>query len=504
MSTLPVLKPQRTWIPILLILLLATGLSFYKIGAESLWNEELYSIHDTLLVRLVPLDLLIRITHIRPVYFILLRIWMLFGDSDAWLRSFSALCSIGNVFLTYRLGQKIAGKPVGWIASLMLALSPMSIYFAQMVRMYALGMLLGLLGSLALAHALEAPKTKFLGGWAVSRLLVFLTAPLNLTLLLPDLILFGATYRKQPKHLISFGKWLTVVMIACLPSAFSLVSGTLPFLRDAFDVSSKVTVSDQVASPPSFGEVVRKFKKFTAFPFPSTSSIMSRLLQAYTIVLIALAGLGFYKNRSANRLLWVAAWTFIPWIVHAAVSKTMLFDRYILYTMPYLLILLATGLVRVWQMHRLPAALIAVVYAIAITAGISRYYTVQDRQDWRGLATVISQHEQPGDLILLSIDSEKMPRALTHYYKGDTPIERIMGICTSPDIEKTEASLALSQIPPVKANVWLVCSSGFDEHVFPTILGDRLNLEAHWQFVNEVFYRQEDYMNLFKVTLKQP
>ncbi|MEM9907645.1 MAG: glycosyltransferase family 39 protein [Cyanobacteria bacterium P01_D01_bin.44] len=497
-----VFKPQRIWLPILLILLLSAGLNFYKIGVESLWNEELYSVHDALVLKLTPSGLLDRLIRIRPLYYIILRFWMMVSESDVWLRSFSALCGLGNVFLTYRLGRKIAGEQVGWVAALLLALSPMFIYFAQMVRMYALAMGLGLLGSLALTYALETSKAKYLGGWAICRVLVFLTAPLNATLLIPDTILFIIKFRQKPQKLIVFGKWLVLITLACVPSAFHLIVETLPFLKQALNVTDKVDASGSVASPPSPGEVIRKFKKFTAFPFPSTSGLMSLLLQIYTVVLIALTGLGFYKNRASSRLLWVAAWTFIPWMVHATVSKTMLFDRYILYTMPYLLILVAAGLVRVWKMHRITAAVIAIAYAIAITAGISRYYTVQDRQDWRGLTTFIGQNAQPGDVILLSIDSPKMPKALEHYYKGDIPIERIIGICSTPDVDKAEATLALNQLPSVKANIWLVCSSGFDEKVFPEVLGDRLSLEAHWQFVNEVFYRQEDYMNLFKVTPK--
>ncbi|MEO1402048.1 MAG: glycosyltransferase family 39 protein [Cyanobacteria bacterium J06635_1] len=505
MPTVSTAKPQYPWIPITLILFLSTGLGFYKLGAESFWIDELYSIYDATSLNLTLSDMLGRFTQIRPIYYILLRIWMLFGEGEAWLRSLSVLFGIGSVFLTYRLGRRIAGEKVGLLASLMLSLSPLFIHFSQMVRMYALGLFLALLGSLALAYALETPKQKYLGIWAITRALTFLAAPLNATLLFPDIILFGLKFRKQPKTLVVFGKWLILIVLACLPSTFALVSKTLPFLKKSLDITNKVTALSQVASPNEYGEFLRKFKKLTAFPFPSTSKLMSLFFQAYNLILLALAGLAFYKNRFSNRLLWVTAWAFVPWLIHAAVSKSMFFDRYIVYTMPYLLILIAAGLVRMWKMHRMTAALVAAVYAIAVTAGIGRYYMVQDRQDWRGLSEVISQHEQPGDIILHSLEAtnlDKLSNAFGYYYKGDALVTNLAGFCETPDIKKTDATLALENIPPIVTHLWLVCGSGFDEKVFQETFGEHLNLEAHWKFVNHAFYRQEDYMELFKVTPK--
>ncbi|NEO91442.1 MAG: hypothetical protein F6K56_14845, partial [Moorea sp. SIO3G5] len=143
---------QADWlwqsIPIALILLLAAGLYLYQLGTESLWVDELYSVNDA---KRLP-D---RLSLMRPLYYILLWLWMQFGSSDAWLRGLSVLFGLGSVFLTYQLGRRVAGKATGLIAALLLALSPLFINFAQMVRMYTLGTCLGLGGTLALVHALE-------------------------------------------------------------------------------------------------------------------------------------------------------------------------------------------------------------------------------------------------------------------------------------------------------------------------------------------------------------
>ncbi len=223
-------------------------LGFYQLGAESLWIDELYSVHDALLMKPAPLEIVNRFSQIRPIYYLLLRIWMVFGQDEVWLRSLSVLFGVGSVFLTYHLGRKIAGEAVGILASLMLALSPMFIYFAQMVRMYSVGTFLGILGSLFLALALGAPKAKYFAGWAVVRSLVFLTAPLNLALLVPDLILLGLTFRKQPQVLKDTAKWFLLIGILCLPSAYSLLAETLPFLKKALGLTENIAASQKAAS----------------------------------------------------------------------------------------------------------------------------------------------------------------------------------------------------------------------------------------------------------------
>ena len=221
--------------------------------------------------------------------------------------------------------------------------------------------------------------------------------------------------------------------------------------------------------------------------------------------MLSLAGLAFYKNRSASRVLWVAAWAFVPWFVHAAVSHRMLFDRYVFYTAPYLIILLAAGLVRVWRMNRVVATGVAIAYAIIVLMGLGRYYGVQDRQDWRALFEFINQNEQPGDTIIYSMElvsPEKFSNALKYYHKGDASMIYVQEFCERANITQPEALLELQQVSTSLEQTWLLCGSGFDQDKFQAALGDYGQVEGHWQFVNNAFYRQEDYMNLFKVTLK--
>lgn len=123
---------------LLAILLLAFGLRFYGLEAQSLWNDEGSS------VALAGRDLATiardaaRDIH-PPLYYWLLAAWTrLAGTSEVAVRSLSALLGVLLVALTYPLGRLLAGRWAGLAAALLAAINPFQVYYSQEARMYAL------------------------------------------------------------------------------------------------------------------------------------------------------------------------------------------------------------------------------------------------------------------------------------------------------------------------------------------------------------------------------
>lgn len=123
---------------LLAILILAVVLRVIFIGTHSLWLDELFSL------RFAGYDLPELIKEVAtfdnhpPTYYILLHYWIsLFGDSEASLRTPSAIFSSLSVFITYKVGELLFDKRVAAIAGLLLAASEFSIYYAQEARMYS-------------------------------------------------------------------------------------------------------------------------------------------------------------------------------------------------------------------------------------------------------------------------------------------------------------------------------------------------------------------------------
>lgn len=464
----------RQWIPIALILLLATALYLYQLGTESLWVDELFSIHDAKELKVIG---------VRPLYYILLRVWMQFGTSDAWLRGLSVLFALGSVFLTYQLGRRLTGKTTGLIAALLLALSPLFINHAQEVRMYTLSTFLGLGGTLALTDALEHPTTSSMCWWAGARLLTILTAPLNFLLLLPDIVLFGWRFRHQRRVLLAFGKWLLLIGILLLPFTFLLAKATPEFAGGWIAESPQPSVSD----------IVHLLTRFTRGWFDSPLNAIAwfykQFFKLYAVMWMCLLGVALL-NKQHPRLFWIATWAFLPsatLFLISQISIALWVERYLLFVCPYFLILLAAGFTRIWHWPRTVAIVVALIYIVGVGIGLAHYYTAQERADWRGVVQTINIKQEPGDTIGLFSDNYRLALALAHYYRGSAPIYLIEteAVPLNLKIDKSLVERGLHRLPPIKSRLWLVYQPSINkqqDQIYQTVIREQFSVQNHWTF----------------------
>jgi uncharacterized membrane protein len=136
-------KPRFEAIALGLIILFCIALRLYHLGAASLWSDEIFSRYyvDLFGLHYVLSDGLSKETN-PPTYYLLLQGWIaLWGSSEAALRSLSVVASTLCVPATYLLGRELGSKPRALAGALLCALCPMSVYFAQEARAYALLML---------------------------------------------------------------------------------------------------------------------------------------------------------------------------------------------------------------------------------------------------------------------------------------------------------------------------------------------------------------------------
>jgi mannosyltransferase len=472
----------KQWIPIGLIVLLATGLRFYQLSTESLWVDEMFSIRAA--ENFNPLST-------RPVYFALLGFWMQFGTSDAWLRTLAVLFGIGAVLLTYLLGRRVAKESIALISALIMAIAPLAIWHSQEIRMYSLSTFLTLGGTLALTYALEKPRYSSIAWWAVARLFALLTTPLNMLLLLPDTIIFGWKYRQQRRWLIVFGIGLLFIAIFWFPSAWKLAT-----------VSGPAFMEGHVAKKPKpdLTEVITTLTAFIAFwplsPIKSSPISLSYYL-LFTLMLVGLLSISVYiawKHRNrAPQLLWLLAWAFLPSasiLVISYIKSPIWGDRYLLFVSPYIFILLAAGFKQVWQWQRNIGVVLAIVYLLAVGGGLGHYYTTLDRNDWHGVEEVIRSNEKPGDVIVYYAPWPDNDESLTRYYQGDTPFYHID---RSPKIEtwgNRSVEKELSKVLPIKSRLWLLCWLLCDEEDMAvmqrTFVGEDFKVEIHKTFQSPI------------------
>jgi hypothetical protein len=131
------------WIITVLVLLLATALPWGRFG-HSLWSDEATSVWFA--QRPLPTLLTALCDPHPPGYYLLLKLWLRGGESEAWLRTLSLVVAIGTALLLRRWGRDLRpGDPgVGPLAALLLVTQPLQVWYAAEVRMYILAQALGL------------------------------------------------------------------------------------------------------------------------------------------------------------------------------------------------------------------------------------------------------------------------------------------------------------------------------------------------------------------------
>ncbi len=145
------MRNRSTLIAIVLIvgiMLLALGLRLYHLNAQSLWYDEGFSVY---LSHKSPGEIVSQTAaDIQPpLYYLMLHGWMkLFGDDEPAVRGLSVLFGVLTVPLIYGVARHLFRRHLaGLLAALLLAVSPLHIWYGQETRMYTLLVFLCLLSS---------------------------------------------------------------------------------------------------------------------------------------------------------------------------------------------------------------------------------------------------------------------------------------------------------------------------------------------------------------------
>jgi hypothetical protein len=433
-------------LPIMGILALASVLRFYQLGEESLWTDEVLSVRDTITGRGLPPQNLIR-----PLYYMLLRIWMVFGQSDAWMRGLSVIFGILSVYLIYRLGCLVANKATALLSAFMLACSPLAINHSQEVRMYMLSLCLGLAGSLIFISFLKMPTTKLGAWWLGLRLLAILSTPINLLLLIADGIIMATQFGSQ-RLLWRFKWWILTVCFLLTPIVIVLFDKLPGFFSK----------KQGATSPPNLRTVVGMLARLVVWPLDFSHGEISWFydsmfdLFAVSIVGLMLLAILLAFRQHNKAMLWNAILAFVPLVGIFTVSHLTNFGafsipRYILFTSPYVILMAAYALGTLWQSHKKVCLLTFTLYLIVVASNLNYYFTNPLREDWRGAAQTILSMEQDGDAIATL--SSNYQQAFSYYY-GNTTINHLE--LDGENVSFELFSESLCNLQDRYSNFWLI------------------------------------------------
>ena len=126
----------QIYVLLLAIILLALALRVYRLGHQSLWDDEAKSVW---VASWSVTEILVEQSQHEhpPLHYLLLHGWMpLAGESEFAVRFVSLFFGLLSVPMIYKLGEILANARLGLLAAFVAAISPFWVYFSQETRMY--------------------------------------------------------------------------------------------------------------------------------------------------------------------------------------------------------------------------------------------------------------------------------------------------------------------------------------------------------------------------------
>lgn len=413
---------------ILLILLFATSLRFFRIEHQSYWNDEGNSralAGDTApeIIRAAAADI-----H-PPGYYLALKAWRtLVGESELALRGFSTLAGVVLVALLYRLGRSYFGARAGLWAALFGAVNPFLIYYSQEARMYSLLATLSAGSFLLFSAWLRSWRNKDwrTGEWRLGVGYVGVTAlglythySFPFVVIAQNLALIGALlFHRRANALKQLIAWLIL--------QFSTLILFLPWLPIAF---RQLTTWPAAREFHSFSDSLIGATRYLAFGRTLTNAEAGFGLLAVG----ALVLLGLRRGQSVAPLLWLLVPAGLT-LAFGLMSEA--FSKFLLVAVPPWCLLMGNAYstrhkgqgarrkgvsLEPWILDLgLWVLGLGVFTATALSLTNLYFNPAYFRDDYRGIARYVESLARPDDAILTL--SPNQVQAFEYYHRAGAPV----------------------------------------------------------------------------------
>lgn len=426
------IREQHVW---LCLALAAAFLRFFRLGHQSFWFDEVFSLSVVQgsmgdLLRLALKDAV----H-PPLYYFVLYPFYHLSASEFVVRLPSVLFGIAAVPLIYELGRRCLNERIGLVAALITLFSPFQIYYAQEARMYSMLLTLTALSLLAFWQAIETGERKWWVALVVvtvaglyTHYLMVAVAAVEFLYLLRSAQRFLSGHKRlvanqiEQRH-VPQRFWHGIAAFACIGILYA--PWLYGLLRHGQSLSERNRFgSVHEANLAVFGTfldfcfgyfqglwLLARSKGYgdVAFAFLSVGMVLAAI-----VLIVGFAHV--LRVRFARGFLLLAFAVPIA-AGYVLACKTYYHQtRYFMMAYPAFAILFAAGIVRLYEQRRgfcvAAVSLIAIINAVAL----SNYYFAYayQRDDWRGVSRYMQHHVQPDDLLVFNAPYED--QAFRHYY----------------------------------------------------------------------------------------
>ena len=398
-------QPESTgktyWIAILLLVAAAFAIRLWCLACKPYWFDETFSVEVGRIDWRNFLHLLWWREANMSLYYVLLRLWLPFGQSPFFIRSLSVVFAAATVPAMFWLGRLLYDKRVGLIAAALFAFNAYDVRYSQEARSYALFVLLATLSSACLIRWLLRPSPRALRGYAAISILAAYAHFYALLLILAQWIALWWQRRPDPSR--------EREMLEQLRRAWILIGvGVLPLL---------IFVAKTGAGPikwiqrPGLRELVVFYEHLAG---GNTSLLLLMLGTACIVAVYPLGNRIWARNQDWNvwRCQFLLVWLLFPVALTTVLSfaRPVFLGRYMIFCLPALLVLASAGIARLRQSWQLGIAMLAVLSLSAQGTFFVYAHDFDNERDAAGAAVnFVLDHAQPGDEIAFHIAETRIP-----------------------------------------------------------------------------------------------
>ena len=334
---------------------------------------------------------------------------------------------------TYYAGSKLIDKRVGILASILVLVNPLNLYYSQEARMYTLTSLLILLSSYFFFKLLLSEKD------ATRPILYVLTSTILIythvvgILVLGVHLLFGFFYSIQKERT----KLKTVLL--CYAGILMLYLPWIPNFYHTFSTGGATWMSAPTLSTGicTYIDLIGPGRGVLRSLLPSMISYAFVRLTVVMILIILIVGIIISLRKKTEFSSLIAIICFIP-VIMFFISITVIpiyNTRLISSFVPEIALMIATGLIyapSLLSKIKFPFSsnkffvLLFIFIVVMNVSNVYMVYTVDTKDDFRNVAKYVEENIQSGEIILLNASYAIMP--FNYYYNGDVEAKGISSV----------------------------------------------------------------------------
>ncbi len=498
---------QKSNFWVALTLLFGATLRLLWLGEKSLWLDEAFSLWVANRPWAEIWGQLVALDQHPPAYYLLLSAWTGWaGQREVGLRLLSVLAGISTIPVVYAATSRFLTRPTAGIATLLLALSPFHIAYAQEARMYGWLGLAGAGAMWALAELWRAEWPDLRRGWWTLLILAEAGAVWlhNSALLLPiALTLAALALGARPRRWFLSQLLVGLLWLPWLPG----------FLAQARSVADGFWIA-----PPTWMTVAETFANFGMSFLPYW--LPGRLLWAMPLTALAAWGaivlLRHPQSRRVGMALIALLLTPILGQLAASLIRPIYGDRTMIWAGLPFLMLAAHGWINLGRtgapalarsvtggsgggVTRLERGgtwlrwVVAGAFFTLTTLALFNYYVDSPKEEWREAAALVAAHIQPGEGVIFNAGWTRIP--FDYYFDqtsqgASTPR---FGLPVDPfERGELEPVMAESDLPHLdglirdRPGVWLIYSHEAytdPDGLILAALNRQMRLSGEWSFV---------------------